>query len=130
MLLSVTGNPLLHGKRRRDQHALEQAALEAGGDLVDGPTAQQGIDLLERDVRTVKSCEPVDAELLGIAGLGVEREAVAGPRIRWRVPQDRQRPDYGDERRGRIERAGQVVGNDPDGGHVPQRPNVLTLSLA
>ena len=118
VLAAATRDPLLRRKRRRDQRAFEQTRLETGSDLVNRPSAQQGIDFLEGDVGAAKGSQPGIGGRRRLARIGVQGKARPVRSVRNRIPQHRHGPGQADQRRRGIERAGQVVGDDPDDGHA------------
>ena len=127
VLASLRGDPLLGRKGRRDHSARKAAARQSGRDLAGGIAAQQRIDFLDREIGARKRVEPRRCRQVALPRFGVEGEAAGGPAAQTLVPKDRQRAGERDQRGRRIERAGQVVGDDSNP-HQP-RPAVQRLLI-
>ena len=129
VLAAAPRDPLLRREGGRDHRAREVAAREARRDLVDGAAAQQRVDLLVGEVGAAQRCEPARSRDLEVARFAVQREAAARLRRRALVPEHRQRTGHADQRRRGVERAGQVIGDDPDEGHAAARSGIRTQPL-
>jgi hypothetical protein len=114
------------GKGRRHQAGVPQAGTKAGIEFGDPWSAREAVDLLVGDIGAGEQRREFSHDVEGLVRralprAAVDRELMLAGRNGSRRPEHVERTEQADEFGRRIQRAGQVIGEEFQGRHVMDR---------
>ena len=117
-LPAAAGDAALVGEGRRDDGVGEAAVAQAGGDFDGDMAAQQAVELLEGEIGGAEFGRPPAHGWERIGGLAGGAVIGGAGRVGGGAPMDGDRAEARHETGGAVERAGEVVGEEAEGGHT------------